>query len=363
MIALLLACGTMPAFLGLASASVAADFLLQSRDGIDAERFTTYNAAPVDDSLGLWDGHFGAAFVNPNGFRIVVSIGADGFVDQVRPYGTTGNVTIPAGGYVVQASGDHLPILAGVAVNDPLRVRLTTACCPNTGGVPAIMYHDITSGPAFEAHLQSLSDQGYEPISLEQLHEYLAGANDCAPALPGHPILITFDDAYVSHFALAANALEQFGMVGTFFVITSYPDVQPWVATWHEIEDRAAEHPGVVELACHSHNAHTMVGSDPKYLTMSSLERQTDLEQCHDTLLAHTGVDTTTVAWPFGGYDEALLDDAAAVGFDMMLSTWPGVNDPANDEAATHVRRYGASVATSWATVQSTIDRWYVCPP
>jgi peptidoglycan/xylan/chitin deacetylase (PgdA/CDA1 family) len=378
MLAFLLACSSSPSPQAesgnpaLLASAVAADFVLEARNGVDAQVFDTYNAANGTNQITLFDGSWGSS-VNLNQYKILVSIGSDGLIDAVRPYGVTGALSIPSGGYVVAVNGTALPYLNGLVVDDELHVLATSSCSPLSSSVPVILIHDIgTSGSNLEATLQAIDKAGFTTITLEQLQGFLEGQIglydpdpdpcDDTPRLPENPIVITFDDAYTSQFTYAPALLDSYGMVATFFVITSYPGSLSWVASWSSIADAVSTYPDAVELGCHSHAAHVQVSGVAKYLTMTDAERLADMQTCRDTLEKHTGVVPTAIAWPFGSYDEDLIETARKAGFETMWNTWPGLNVPENDDAEGHVRRFGVNVANPWSTADATLDRWRVCP-
>lgn len=340
--------------------SVASDFLLLAWNGIDGQTFQTYNAALTTDTIGIWDRNFGTQ-VNPNQFRVVLSVSAGHIVQVVRPYNTTGAVQIPLGGYALTANGTALPYLSHYAAGDILQVLATSSCDPRTEGVPIATYHALGDTPdAFEGHLQAIQALGYNTVSVDQLGDYLGFPS---VPLPSNPILLTFDDGLDDQISWAPELLHTYGMVGTFFIITSYPGTlaaQQW-ASWSEINAALAMYPDNVVLACHSHAAHLQVNGVGKYLT-AGFDAAADLALCRSTLLAQTGVDTHAIAWPFGDYSEGLVNLATDAGFDVMLGTFPGLNHPDNDGALSHVRRFGGDPTQAWSVEEAEIDRWRVCP-
>jgi len=339
----------------LAHALVGSDYVLVSPNGIDAQTFDGLNAAHGADKLSLYNSSWGAT-INPNQFNILVRVNDDR-VTFVRPYNTTGAVSIPADTWVIAASDTKLPVLSGYDVEDVLWVRPTDVC-PSTNGVPVIVFHDLgATSTNFETTLDALDALDYTTITLEELSDCLNGVG----SLPANPIVLTFDDGYDSHFAFGAQLLHEHGMVGTFFIITNRPGTTATWATWAEINAGLATYPDAVELACHSHAAHSNPGGVGLYMTMSDVERAADLTTCHDTLLAQTGVDTYAVAWPFGQYDEALVDTAESVGYSLIFTTKLGLNHQRNSDADGHVRRFGANVADAWSDTETAIDRWHLC--
>ena len=97
--------------------------------------------------------------------------------------------------------------------------------------VPILMYHDISpAGDIATAddvwtvqadnlakHLQFLKDQGYTSV----LPADLAAAAHGQTTLPSKPVLITFDDGFLSSVTLAEPLLKQYGFRGTVYLITA----------------------------------------------------------------------------------------------------------------------------------------------
>lgn len=334
------------------------DFVMLSRNGIDAQVFDGLNAAHGTDLLSLYNSSWGTS-INPNAFNILIRVNDDK-VSFVRAYNSTGAVLIPANNWVIAANGVELPWLSGLAKEDHFFIRPTHTCESASHAVPVIMFHDLgTDGANFEATLQAIQSDGYQTITLEQFRDYLNGEN---PDLTeSHPILLTFDDGYDSQFSFAPGLLDAYGMVGTIFVITSFPGNVSFAATWSEIETAVAQYPDAIQIGCHSHNAHFQTNGVARYLLMTEAERQADIATCISTIETHTGRTPIAMSWPFGSHDVALIGDAKDAGLELTMSTWPGLNHPKNSDPTGEVRRYGANVDTGWLATKTEMDRWYVC--
>ena len=83
--------------------------------------------------------------------------------------------------------------------------------------VPILMYHNLveeypleTAGAnitpeLFEKHIQTLLNQGYTPVSLSDYYAFVIGNK----TLPDNPIVITFDDGYLSNYEVAFPILKK----------------------------------------------------------------------------------------------------------------------------------------------------------
>ena len=95
--------------------------------------------------------------------------------------------------------------------------------------IPVLMYHEINllpkNGPTglyvsqenFKKQLDSLIKEGYNTVTMEEVYQHWT--NDLP--LPNKPIVLTFDDGYVSHYNFVLKELAKRGQTGTFYIITS----------------------------------------------------------------------------------------------------------------------------------------------
>src|SRR4051812_43889082 len=94
---------------------------------------------------------------------------------------------------------------------------------PHDSPVPILMYH-VVSAPqpgapypdlytpkrVFEAQMKALSKRGYHGVTLRQVDDYWRRGY----ALPPKPIVISFDDGYLSHYTHALPVLKALGWPG-----------------------------------------------------------------------------------------------------------------------------------------------------
>ena len=115
---------------------------------------------------------------------------------------------------------------------------------PASARVPILMYHYISDPPAdanrlrrnlsvspktIEQHLRYLAEHGYSTISLYDLYAHLSEGRP----LPPQSVILTFDDGYLDAYTIAFPLLKQYGMRGTFFIVTDFINYRnPNHITW-----------------------------------------------------------------------------------------------------------------------------------
>jgi peptidoglycan/xylan/chitin deacetylase (PgdA/CDA1 family) len=194
------------------------------------------------------------------------------------------------------------------------------------GVVPILIYHSIrpyihsdTKGArrwiatpeTLESELSWLRENGYTSVTFDAL---AARVTSDAP-LPPRPVIISFDDDWQSQYDNAVPLLRKYGFTATFFV---------WVRavgrahhmTWNEIRELDAEG---MEIGCHTltHLILTRLKSDDQL--------RHEIVAAKDMIEARIGHPVTSLAYPFGQYDERVVAAARDAGFTTARTTWPGV--------------------------------------
>jgi peptidoglycan/xylan/chitin deacetylase (PgdA/CDA1 family) len=192
--------------------------------------------------------------------------------------------------------------------------------------VPILMYHYVSTPPDFEDELRVrlstepvafreqmryLAENGYTTIDLYDLH--LAITNQVE--LPEKPVILTFDDGHRDHYTNVFPVLQEFGLKGTFFIITEFVDQgYETYLTWEMIREMA--------LAGHRMEPHTKThpdlrGQSRDYLIYQILGSQQTLEY-------HIGYLPRYFAYPGGGFDDRAIAVLQELGFWGAVSTLGG---------------------------------------
>lgn len=216
---------------------------------------------------------------------------------------------------------------------------------PQQVSIPILLYHDIQdtgegdstiSKKVFLSHLDAIQKAGYNTVTFQQVISFVKHGL----SLPEKPILITFDDGYLSNYKIAWPALRARGMVGTIFVIGSSVGKDTYKDTGvstipHFTYGQAREmiDSGVMSIQSHTYDLHQYrpleldggrKGVLPKegetaeaYLQVL----QQDFQRSKDTLYQNTGAIIQVLAYPHGLYTQDSETISTQLGFSVTLTT------------------------------------------
>lgn len=226
----------------------------------------------------------------------------------------------------------------------------------------ALNYHDIIPEeervPPFDrvavslAHLEShfawLKKSGFRVVSFEQILNAAKGG----PALPDKAILLTFDDGYESFYTRVFPLLQKYrypavvALVGSWMEGGDHQDrpANKTLLTWKQVRELMQS--GLVEVASHSYDLHKGVTANPQgneQAVATTHAYDPDLRQYEDDeeyrqrvssavsksanfIWQHAGIRPRIMVWPFGEYNEWLLEASRDAGMPHTMALWDGIN-------------------------------------
>jgi len=192
--------------------------------------------------------------------------------------------------------------------------------------VPILVYHSIrpyvesdtprvrryvATPDTLESELTWLVQNGYSSVSFDDLVNHITAG---AP-LPAKPVILSFDDDWEGQYLYAFPLLKKYGFTATFYIWVVVVGMKNHM-TWDQIREMQKEgmklgahtitHPYLTRLRTEETLRHEILGSK-------------------EIIEAQTGAAVTSLAYPFGQYDERVVEAARAAGFTSARSTWPGV--------------------------------------
>lgn len=179
--------------------------------------------------------------------------------------------------------------------------------------MPAVGLPDLIVDPAnFAAELKAIHDAGYHTISQAQLF----GALYHGKPLPSKPVMISVDDGYVDDVRTILPDLQRWHMVATFFVITGRM-TEPGFLDAAQIQQ--LDHAG---MDVGDHTAHHV---DLRLLTPPELQAET--AGSRRTLEAVLGHPVYFFAYPFGAFNDQVVQAVHDAGFTMAYTTAGGTTE------------------------------------
>jgi biofilm PGA synthesis lipoprotein PgaB len=226
------------------------------------------------------------------------------------------------------------------------------------GRVPILMYHDVLEEPEvffdlvpeqFEAHLQMLVENGFTPVSLDQVVQHLR----TGLPLPDKPVLLTFDDGYAGHYHHVYPLLKKYQFPGVFSVFPGKLDGEVAgrsTLTWDELKTMAAD--PLVTIASHS------VTHPPDLTQMSDAEIAYEVTASKERLESELGIPIRYFTYPAGHYDERVAQAVADAGYLAALTMRQTDEQFAGaSESLLAIERFGQS------NLEALLDQSWGGPP
>ncbi len=236
------------------------------------------------------------------------SIPDESRMETISPDEADPNMGIPANKDMVDSSNPGNPIKPA----SPKRI-------------PVLMYHCVNDKTTFKNATESsltlptkvfagqldwLISHGYHVISLDEAYAAMVSGT----RLPDKPVVLTFDDGAPDAYANVFPELRKRGISGTFFVIVErvatgesldWPEVAEMADAGMQIESHTMTH------------AHLPSGSPSKLIY--------ELQQSKALLEQHLKRPVRFFAYPFGSYNQRVVDEVKKSGYLAAFTTHSGI--------------------------------------
>jgi peptidoglycan/xylan/chitin deacetylase (PgdA/CDA1 family) len=206
--------------------------------------------------------------------------------------------------------------------------------------VPILMYHVVSKAPAgvpnaqlwvdehvFADEMRALARAGYTAITLQQAWDGWAHGGP----LPRKPIVVSFDDGYLSHYTHAKPVLRELGWPGVLFL--ALHSIGPGGLTEHQVRS--------LLKAGWEIDSHTLTHPDLTSLDDAALARE--LSESRSELRRRFGVGANFFAYPAGRYDARVRAATRAAGYTAATTVEEGVASRRDDAFALPRTRVNAS--------------------
>ncbi|MFA5155299.1 MAG: polysaccharide deacetylase family protein [Patescibacteria group bacterium] len=234
-------------------------------------------------------------------------------------------------------------------------------CAPGSGraatiwNVPILMYHYIETAPAttalpglyvppaiFEDQLRLISQHKYNTLFISEL----ASAIHNDSTLPSCSLALSFDDGYEDFYTQAFPRLKAYSLKGTLYVIINRLDT-PGYLTRQQVREMAES--GLVEIGSHTFN-------HPDLRAKKLKDADFEIRYSREELAKISGRPVTTLAYPYGYFNEIDEGLASSSGYLAAVSVNPGALQDKSDLWALKRLRPGQRTGAEFIT---WLDRWF----
>lgn len=220
----------------------------------------------------------------------------------------------------------------------------------HTVELPVLMYHHIEENgnndtiitpQTFKEHMNALEANGWNTVSLKDIEKYVYNGTE----LPKKPVLITFDDGYMSNYTYGYPILNKKGMKAAIFTVGStfgkdtYKDTKNKIIPHFGFEEaKEMVESGTIEIGSHTFDMHQAEQYEKKEARVSVLKLEGETEEDYIRLLREdykksaaitkeiTGKDNFALAYPHGRWDilsQVILNE---MGVKITFDTESGSN-------------------------------------
>lgn len=234
----------------------------------------------------------------------------------------------------------------------PTNVVLATEMQP--GEFLVLCYHNVPvqaspgdpfgiSQNIFIEQMEYLRTHEYNFISLEDVLAAYEGRKE----LPKNPVLLTFDDCYISYYEIVFPILKKFGYPSVLSLVGSWIDNPPDglpepLMSWEQIREVAQC--SLVEIASHSYDLHKGVQYNPwgnvgPSLSVRGYDSKTETYETEEEYINRIMIDfivqkdliekqlrfiPRAMVWPYGWYSQISIAAAQNEGYRFCFTVEDG---------------------------------------
>ena len=191
--------------------------------------------------------------------------------------------------------------------------------------IPVLCYHNLNptkpgsmnmTPNKFESQIKWILDNGFKIVPLKEVVEYLKGSRT---TLPEKSVVITFDDGWKSAYTYLFPIVKKYHIPVTLFIYPETISTGKNAMTWDELDEMQKS--GLFDVQSHTYS-HPNFKQEKRHLSSQAFEKfvVTELAKSKKILEEKLGHKMTTLAWPFGIYDDYLEQEAKNAGYEMAFS-------------------------------------------
>ena len=214
-----------------------------------------------------------------------------------------------------------------------------------------LMYHMISepetaeevkyacSPERFDNHMRQLKRNGFNPVSLAQIEQYLLLNKD----LPDNAVAITLDDGFANNYTHAFPILAKHSIPATIFLASGcLGSTNHWMTQQGFPTRKMLDWQQIQEMDKHNitFGAHTI--SHPKLPELDITLADYEISASKKAIEENLGKACNHFAYPYGLFNTEHRDSVEAAGYTLACSTRSGFNNAERDPFVLHrIEVYG----------------------
>lgn len=193
----------------------------------------------------------------------------------------------------------------------------------------------ITVDPqTFDLQMSYLKSSGYQTISLDELAQSLINRQK----LPAKSIVISLDDGYRDIYENAFPIIKKYNLAVNLMISTGLVENQDYLS-WGKLKEMSSTGKVYVYNHTWSHANLTSVSQEKVEYEIQTAQKQ---------LGEYLGKNPTIFAYPYGSFNNSVINALTKNGFTSAVSTIPGTIQCDSFILALHRTRIGNSSLASY---------------
>lgn len=169
----------------------------------------------------------------------------------------------------------------------------------------------------FEAQVETLKSAGYTFITPNQIPKIESGRLKVEK-----PIIISFDDGYRDFYTDVFPIFKKHNIRAVAYVNPGLLDKLNYMY-WDQVKEIAKS--GLVEIGSHGMSHRSLPSIDPKSAEWEITESKSTLEQ-------ELGIEVTSFAFPYGHYNDQVIELVKSAGYTSAITTDEGLNETVSNK-------------------------------
>jgi peptidoglycan/xylan/chitin deacetylase (PgdA/CDA1 family) len=229
------------------------------------------------------------------------------------------------GFYIIKftSTGYYTKSLINTINNGPGKIEVSLT--KNTYDIPVITYHYVEivtdkrdfirkslsiSPSTFEQQIIKMNNAGYEYVFVREIPCIVYGGD----VPKKKPVALTFDDGYADFYTDVFPILKKYNVKATVYLISSFTGGSNYMTKAQVAEIIKS---GLVEVGAHSVHHYNLT-------TLNKDELKNEIVNCKTTLEADYNIKVQTFAYPYGFYNNTVIQQLKDAGFKAAVSEVKG---------------------------------------